>query len=143
MIQTLMKRGAFAATVVSLLFCATSFVSAQARGTEAIPEITFLPKQRTVIKEGTVSLPHGVGDMHNDGADRYSFHYRAGQKWTFNLESEGNRAIFTITGANPELPNLPASTTRWSGKLPKSGDYYVTVWTREGAADYTLKVSLR
>ena len=116
---------------------------AQSRGTEAISPIKFAPGKKSAVVSGSVQLPHGEGDMHNDGADRYSFHYRAGQRMTFNLEAEGNRAIFTITRADSDLPNLPVSTTKWSGKLPKSGDYYVTVWTREGAANYTLKISLR
>ena len=116
---------------------------AQSRGTEAIAPIEFAPGKKMAIVSGSVQRPHGEGDMHNDGADRFSLHYRAGQKISFNLESAGNRAIFTITSANSDLSGLPASTRKWSGRLPKSGDYYLTVWTRTGAARYTMKVSLR
>jgi hypothetical protein len=116
---------------------------AQSRGTEAIPSIKFAPGKKLTTVKGSVQLPHGIGDMHNDGADRYSFHYRAGQRMTFNLESEGDRAIFTITRADADLPDLPVAQRRWSGRLPESGDYYINIWTREGTANYTLRISLR
>lgn len=114
---------------------------AQSRGTEPIYEIKFAPGRRSATVSGSVQLPHGEGDMHNDGADRYSLHYRAGQRLTLKLESEGDRAVFSISRVDSGLPNLPTLKTLWSGRLPQSGDYYVTVWTEKGAARYTLKVS--
>lgn len=142
MIHTLLKRCAFAAAVTAFLFCAVILTRAQSRGTEAIPEITFNPQQRTATKRGTVSLPHGEGDMHNDGADRYTFNYKAGQRLTVNLQSDKGKAIFTINRADYEPASLPASVKRWSGKLPASGQYLITIFAREGSDKYALKLSL-
>ena len=144
MIQTQTRRCALlAVTVIAVLLCAGALVRAQSRGTEAIPEITFNPRQRTVTKRGTVSLPHGEGDMHNDGADRYMFNYSAGQRLTVNLQSVGGKAIFTIKHADDGSANLPAGVKKWSGELPAPGRYLITVYTREGNDKYALKISLR
>lgn len=112
----------------------------QARGTEAIRTIEFAPGRTTAIVTGSVQLPHGEGDMHNDGADRYMLSYRAGQTVSFNLESEGRRAVFTISKENHELLGISLKT-KWTGQLPEPGKYYVTVFTNVGTANYTLKVA--
>jgi hypothetical protein len=127
-------------TLAAFLLAALCAPMAQSRGTEPIHEIKFAHGKRSATVSGSVQLPHGEGDMHNDGADRYSFHYRAGERLTFSLESEANRAVFSISSMDSALANLPTLKTRWSGRLPASGDYYVTVWTEKGAAPYTLKV---
>jgi hypothetical protein len=130
-----------AAALAAFLTGTPRVTPAQSRGTEAVPEIKFEPGTSIAVVSGSVQLPHGLGDMHNDGADRYSLHYRAGQRLTFNLESEGGRAVFSISRMGAEMSGLPVLKTRWSGRLPQSGDYYVTVWTNTGAAKYKLKVS--
>ncbi|HKR02460.1 MAG TPA: hypothetical protein VJT09_17415 [Pyrinomonadaceae bacterium] len=132
-----------AIVLAALMFGNAGTSRAQSRGTEIIRPIKFERGKRTATLTGSVQLPHGEGDMHNDGADRYELKYRAGQRVTFTLESEGNRAVFSISTYGPNGPNLPAQKTRWTGRLPASGDYLITVWTSEGAAKYTLHVSLR
>lgn len=100
MIRSWLKRCTLIVMVILVFaFCAALITEAQSRGTEAIPEITFKPGQRTVIKVRTVTLPHGEGDMHNGVADRYTFNYRAGQRLTVSLKSDEGKAIFTINRA--------------------------------------------
>jgi len=132
------------ACILSLLLTLT-FASArgqipQARGTEAIPVIEFAPGQATAVVTGSVQLPHGEGDMHNDGADRYTLSYRAGQTISFNLQSEGKRAVFSISKENHDSLNFPVGT-RWTGKLPESGNYLINIFTNTGTANYTFKVT--
>jgi hypothetical protein len=112
----------------------------QARGTEAIHAIEFAPGRTTAVVTGSVQLPHGEGDMHNDGADRYTLSYRAGQTVSFNLQSEGQRAVFSISKENHESLNFPA-VTKWTGKLPESGKYLINIFTNVGTANYTFKIT--
>src|SRR4051812_22943467 len=103
----------------------------QVRGTEAIRTIKFAPHQMTALITGSVQLPHGEGDMHNDGADRYLLTYRAGETLSFNLVSEGERAVFSLSKENGELLDIPAGT-KWTGRLPESGKYIVNIFTNTG-----------
>lgn len=112
----------------------------QARGTEAIHAIEFAPGKTSAVVKGSVQLPHGEGDMHNDGADRYTLSYREGQIFSFTLSSTGKRAIFSITDENHEPLGIPRGT-KWTGRLPKSGTYYIIVFTNTQRADYTLRVT--
>ena len=131
------------AVLAVLLLAGAGAALAQSRGTEAVPTLTFPRGRKTVTVSGSVQQPHGEGDMHNDGADRYLLEYSAGQRVTFDLTSEGNRAVFSIAKVDSDAGGLPVLATRWTGKLPGTGSYRVTVLAREGSARYRLKVTLR
>lgn len=143
-----MTRAVFRTCLLSLLLltfaCAeNALAQLPSRGTKAFHTIEFAPGKTTATLKGTVSLPHGEGDMHDNGAERYILHYRAGQTVSISLQSEGSRAAFSVLTDNYEAVGIPQPTTHWSGKLPATGDYYITVFTDKAATDYTLKVMLR
>lgn len=79
--------------------------------------------------------------------DRYLVEARAGQRMTVHIRSLENNAVFWIqnAGNRRSLPGAgeTADATRWSGRLPSSGDYIITVGGTRGNAGYTLTVSVR
>lgn len=88
--------------------------------------------------------------------DRYTVAAREGQRMSVRVESEEEAVKFDvyIPAADPEdyenyifltTPNERArwGTTRWSGRLPQTGDYEIEVGSRPGGARYTLTVTIR
>jgi hypothetical protein len=124
---------------------------AQSAGTKAIYPIEFKPGVKTTFVEGTVSTPTTVGpDMTNEGSERYTLRVRAGQYLTMEISSDKRQALFSLIKPSPgmvkyEIVERAGGVKRWSGRLTESGDYLVTVFTREREANsrFKLRVTLR
>jgi hypothetical protein len=74
----------------------------------------------------------------------YALKARAGQTMTVHLASPGKSARFTIYPSGQAYPlDAAKGRTDWSGELPDSGDYVITVMPVRGRASYTLEVNIR
>ena len=97
----------------------------------------------------------------SDGVERgasatYSFGAKAGQKAEIVLSSVENNGVFSIylpgaatkTGDSgidvqgPTIAGTDAGVTKWSGDLPKDGNYIILVAGTRGNVDYDLKISI-
>lgn len=79
--------------------------------------------------------------------ERYVVGARAGQRMDVRITSLENNAVFhilqpggrrTLSGAG-EMDDA----TRWSGRLPRSGDYTLVVGGTRGNATFKLRVAIR
>jgi hypothetical protein len=131
------------ALAVLLMLSATAAAAQVARGTEAIKQIEFEPGKRTAVVKGTVSPGGGEGDMYNDGKDRYTLNVKSRRTVKMRLVSDNDRARFSISNTPQDVPvKNSAIVTKWSGRLPKRGDYGITIFTTGEGAHYTLEVSV-
>ena len=85
-----------------------------------------------------------------------SFDAKAGQKAETVLSSVENNGVFSIylPGATtkkgdsgidvqgPTIAGTDAGVTKWSGDLPKDGNYIILVAGTRGNVDYDLKISI-
>ena len=127
----------------TLLPLAASTAWAQSAGTKPIYPIEFKRGAKTAVVEGTVTLPSGEGDMHNSGSERYSLTVRAGQTIRMKISSDNGEVIFSLFTPGEEIVEKSGGVKRWSGKLNRSGNYLVTVFTRNRTARFKLRVTLR
>ncbi len=78
--------------------------------------------------------------------DQYLLEARAGQWMTVDIAAVEANAVFAIhePGGGRSLPGSGETddANRWSGELPTSGDYTVSVGGTRGNATYTLYVSI-
>lgn len=78
-----------------------------------------------------------------NGLDAYVLTAQAGQTMTVNVIPNSGQALLSISGANGEvLKSTGAGTSSWSGVLPLTQDYFITVSSAGGAMDYTLQVTI-
>jgi hypothetical protein len=79
--------------------------------------------------------------------DEYTLRARAGQKLTLRLSATENNTVFQVRqpGRKGYLKGAGEidDATRWSGTLPVSGNYTITVGPIRGNATYRLAVSVR
>ena len=79
--------------------------------------------------------------------DRYLLEAKAGQTMLVHITSRERNAVFTIDppGSETALAGTEEGTDTkdWSGKLPRSGDYVISVGGTRGNASYTLEVTIR
>jgi hypothetical protein len=79
--------------------------------------------------------------------DRYLLDARAGQTMIVHITSVEKNAVFTIyqPGGQKPIPGTEEGTDRmdWTGKLPKTGTYAISVGGTRGNATYTLEVTIR
>jgi len=135
--------------VFAILLLTALTAWAQRAGTKPIYPIKFKPGVKTTVVEGTVTPPHGEGDMHNSGFERYSLRVRAGQYLTMEISSDNDRAVFSLIKPSKNMVKYEpveraGGVKRWSGRLTESGDYLVTVFTREReVSHFKLRVTLR
>lgn len=74
--------------------------------------------------------------------DNYILGARSGQKMTVRITSREDNAVFDIyTPGDGET--LAQEATDWSGRLPVSGDYTVSVGGTRGNASYKLELMIR
>jgi hypothetical protein len=74
----------------------------------------------------------------------YALKARAGQTMNVHLASPGKNARFTIYPSGQARPLDDAKDRLdWSGELPDSGEYVITVMPVKGRASYTLEVTIR
>src|SRR2546425_3235995 len=131
--------------LLPILFMVSLAAWAQSAGTKPIYEIKFTPGHRTAIVEGTVAPPHGEGDMTNSGSERNLLRVRAGQSLLVEISSDNDRAVFSLIKPSHNMAKYePVSRAdgvkRWSGRLTKSGDYLVTIFTRDREANSRFKL---
>jgi hypothetical protein len=101
-----------------------------------------------------------ISDSVERGASAtYSLTAKAGQKAEFHLSSVEHNALFTVYlpsatlkkgdgGIDVEGETLPGAdestgASKWSGFLPKDGQYIITVTPTRGGATYTLSVAIK
>ncbi|BFM38212.1 hypothetical protein [Synechocystis sp. LKSZ1] len=85
----------------------------------------------------------------------YALGAKGGQTMALDLSSVENNAVFQIyaPGARQKGDEIVGQTlpgagetddaSRWQGKLPRSGQYWVVVGGTRGNASYQLKISIR
>ena len=102
------------------------------------------PKGRTtvVLKGRTTGGPSESGGM---DPITYRLVARKGQTLTLHLISAKNNAIFGVWAPGMDPVDVGQNATDWSGKLPKSGAYEISVWPEDEATDttFTLEVTIR
>ncbi|HST53766.1 MAG TPA: hypothetical protein VLJ61_17290 [Pyrinomonadaceae bacterium] len=136
--------------ILLALLSVASTASAQSAGTKPIYSIDFKPDEKTKTVEGVVSPTYTTGpDMTNEGSERYFIRARAGQYLTVSVSSNDRQALFSLVKPSPgmseyEIVEKAGGVRRWSGRLTKSGDYLVSVFTREKEnSHFKLRVTLR
>jgi hypothetical protein len=126
--QTWLIRRAF--ILVILLFVTSITVPAQGDRTR---RVRFARGRTTkVINDAVVRATR----------DRYLLGARAGQTLIVHITSLENNAVFNIYAPGGRRV-LAQETTDWTGELPRSGDYIISVGPTRGNATYTLEVTVR
>ena len=77
---------------------------------------------------------------------KYVLRARKGQTLTATLTSTtpNHDVVFSINGPGGQPLTGDDVTTEWKGKLPKSGDYQISIGMIESkVSQYTLKINLR
>lgn len=130
-----MKRVAVA--LFSFLLCMTS--STWAKTTR----VKFPPGRTTVILKGKTT----GGPSESGGMDPVAYRLRArqGQQMTLNLVSAKRNAVFGVYLPGMDLLEGAQNVKKWSGKLPKSGDYEIMVFPDDEMTNttFTLEVTIR
>jgi hypothetical protein len=136
--------------IFALLLLTASTTWAQSAGTKAIPSIEFKSGEKTAVVEGAVSPTFNAGsDMSSGGSERYSLHVQTGQYLTVEISSDNRHALFSLVKPSPgmatyEMVERADGVKHWSGRLTKSGNYLVQVFTREKeTSHFKLRVTLR
>jgi hypothetical protein len=131
-----MKRLAVA-LLLSLMFFISIAVSAKTI------RVKFPPGRTTVILKGKTT----GGPSESGGMDpiTYRLHARAGQTLTLHLTSAKKNAIFGVWAPGMNPMDIGSNPTDWSGALPKTGTYEISVWPEDEATDttFTLEVTIR
>jgi hypothetical protein len=112
------------------------------------PGATNVAVERIVWLKSMVPVNGFIG---GESHASYVIRARKGQTLTLNLSwkrEDDNRASFTVS-ESPDFSGAPAKfgngsdeDTKWAGKVPRTGNYYVYV-VAHPAAGYTLKARLR
>ena len=102
------------------------------------------PKGRTtvVLKGRTTGGPSESGGM---DPITYRVRARAGQTITLHLTSAKKNAIFGVWAPGMNPMDVGSNPTDWSGRLPKTGVYEISVWPEDEATDtnFTLEITIR
>jgi hypothetical protein len=102
------------------------------------------PKGRTtvILKGRTTGGPSESGGM---DPITYRLVAKKGQTLTLHLISAKKNAIFGVWAPGMDPLDVGQNATDWSGKLPKSGAYEISVWPEDEATDttFTLEVTIR
>ena len=119
------------------LLCAASVAALAQGGTVTGRRIRFARGRTTAVVKGSIAYAH---------SDAYTLGARAGQTMSLHVASTNRQVVFSLT-APSGTPVEGAFTVRdWSGELPESGDYTITVVNnreRGPASAYTLEVTVR
>ena len=102
------------------------------------------PKGRTtvILKGRTTGGPSESGGM---DPITYRLRARAGQTMTLHLTSAKKNAVFGVWAPGMNPIDVGENHTDWSGTLPKTGDYEISVWPEDEATNttFTLEVTIR
>jgi hypothetical protein len=107
-----------------------------------LPVIDDQPSTRRIQFEPGSSSATLWDSLPSNGIGSYVLTAQAGQTMTVEVIPAWGQALFSINGTNGEvLKSAGAGSTRWSGVLPLTQDYFITVSTPDGSAiNYTLQV---
>ena len=102
------------------------------------------PKGRTtvILKGRTTGGPSESGGM---DPITYRLVAKKGQTLTLHLTSAKKNAIFGVWAPGMNPMDVGQNATDWSGTLPKSGAYEISVWPEDEATNttFTLEVTIR
>ena len=102
------------------------------------------PKGRTtvILKGRTTGGPSESGGM---DPITYRLRARKGQTMTLHLTSAKRNAVFGVWAPGMDPLDVGQNATDWSGTLPKTGAYEISVWPEDEATDttFTLEVTIR
>jgi hypothetical protein len=113
---------------------AATAAAAQCRGTDRVipKQIRFARGRTTAVIKDTVRLCTG---------HEYRLRARAGQTMTVHLAT-GSKTSFTLHTPAGDTPEGADGSKDWSGELPETGEYTVSIGT-DATAAYTLEVTIR
>jgi hypothetical protein len=74
--------------------------------------------------------------------DRYVLRAQAGQTLTVHITSLEDNAVFDVLMPGGRR-TLAQESNDWTGELPRSGDYTISVGGTRGNATYTLEITIR
>ncbi len=121
-----------AVMVVALLLVSMNLVTAQRDRTR---RIRFERGRTTKVIENAVV---------RGTRDRYLLRARAGQTLTVHITSLEDNAVFDIyRPGRRRILGGAQETADWTGRLPVTGDYVISVGGTRGNATYTLEVTVR
>ncbi|HEX6184538.1 MAG TPA: hypothetical protein VFZ44_11700 [Pyrinomonadaceae bacterium] len=102
------------------------------------------PKGRTtvILKGRTTGGPSESGGM---DPITYRLRARKGQTLTLHLVSAKKNAIFGVWAPGMDPMDVGQNPTDWSGTLPKTGAYEISVWPEDEMTNttFTLEVTIR
>ena len=105
--------------------------------------VKFPPGRTTVVLKGRTT----GGPSESGGMDPITYRLRArkGQTLTLHLTSAKKNAIFGVWAPGMDPLDVGQNSTDWSGTLPKTGDYEISVWPEDEATNttFTLEVTIR
>jgi hypothetical protein len=132
------KAGVLASILFSLLFAAmTDSVSAQGGG-KITHRVRFARGQNSAALKGKIKKNQEI---------IYTVRASKGQTLTARVTAStpNHDVVFTIEGpGNKALMEEGDLNTEWTGQLPESGDYQISLGMIESeSSDYTLEVSVR
>ena len=122
----------------ALLCLASAAAPAQNMGgTVREKRIRFARGRTTAVVKG--SIAYGRSNVYTLGAG-------AGQTMTLHIASANRQVSFSLIAPGGETVENAFGVRDWSGELPESGDYTITVVNnreRGAASPYTLEVTIR
>ncbi|PYS79727.1 MAG: hypothetical protein DMF66_01740 [Acidobacteria bacterium] len=132
------KFGSRTSTIIfTALLCFFSVAALAQGGTVTERRIRFARGRTTAVEKGAIAYAH---------SDVYTLGARRGQTMSLHIASANRQVVFSLT-APSGTPVEGAFTVRdWSGELPESGDYTITVVNNRehsAASAYTLEVTIR
>ena len=105
--------------------------------------VKFPAGRTTVVLKGRTT----GGPSESGGMDPITYRLRArkGQTLTLHLTSAKKNAIFGVWAPGMDPLDVGQNSTDWSGTLPKTGDYEISVWPEDEATNttFTLEVTIR
>jgi len=110
---------------------------------------TALPVQRTSARRLRFSRGRTTailrGSVTNDAMKQYVLGAKAGQTLIVHVTSPHGLAQFDVYPRNNRqaFADTAEDVKDWQGRLPKSGDYVISVYSTGGNTRYTLEVAIR
>jgi hypothetical protein len=102
------------------------------------------PKGRTtvILKGRTTGGPSESGGM---DPITYRLRARKGQTMTLHLTSAKGNAVFGVWAPGMDPMDVGQNPTDWSGELPKTGYYEISVWPEDEMTNtaFTLELTIR
>ena len=118
------------------------FAAAAAPGAIPAPPTSSSEPKRIQFARGATSATVN-GELARRGIDRYILTAMAGQSMQVDVNSAGEAVVLAVQGEDGMiLLNRGNGQAEWSGVLPKSQDYIVSVISTGSAADYSLAVTI-